>query len=164
VIERSKEMTRRTWLTATLGTVGIVGIVPRKQMRAQNAVRPLADVVADRERAFAASMAKRDLGAFSALLSTEAVFFSSPDGLRVLRGRSAIVEGWKRFFEGPTPPFSWSPETAQVLDSGTLAMTTGPVRDENGKQTGRFSSVWRLEADGQWRVIFDRGCACPCAP
>lgn len=147
-------MTRRTWLAAAIGALA------GASMRAQNAGRPPADVVADRERAFAASMAKRDLDAFAAHLSAEAVFFSSPDGLSVLRGKRAIVEGWKRFFEGPTPPFSWSPETAQVLDSGTLAMTTGPVRDGNGKITGRFSSVWRLEPDGQWRVVFDRGCGC----
>jgi hypothetical protein len=39
------------------------------------------------------------------------------------------------------------PENAEVLESGTLAMTTGPVRDESGKITGRFSSVWRLEPE-----------------
>jgi len=26
-----------------------------------------------------------------------------------------------------------------------------------GEEIGRFNSIWRLEADGQWRVIFDKG-------
>ena len=111
--------------------------------------RPLADVVADAERAFAGAMAARDLSAFAAHVSTEAVFFSNADGTQVLKGKTAIVNGWKRYFDGPSAPFSWAPETAQVLDSGTLAMTTGPVRDPKGQVTGRFSSVWRLDADGQ---------------
>lgn len=125
--------------------------------------RPLTDVVADAERSFAGAMAARDLTAFATHISPEAVFFNNADGTQVLRGKTAIVEGWKRLFEGTTAPFSWSPDTAQVLDSGTLAMTTGPVRDPKGQLTGRFSSVWRLDADGKWRVIFDRGCSCACS-
>ena len=55
-------------------------------------------------------------------------------------------------------PFSWRPEVVEVLDSGTLALTSGPVRDPTGKQTGTFNSIWRREPDGRWRVVFDKGC------
>jgi len=44
-----------------------------------------------------------------------------------------------------------------VLDSGTLALSTGPVKDPKGEIVARFNSIWRLES-GQWRVIFDKGC------
>ncbi|HEY7289877.1 MAG TPA: DUF4440 domain-containing protein [Vicinamibacterales bacterium] len=152
-------MNRRTWL-ASLGSSTVAGTFG--VLRGQPAGQSARDAVMNAERAFANSMAKRDLNEFASHLSAEAVFFSSPDGLQVLRGKSAIVDGWRRFFDGAAP-FSWSPETAQVLDSGTLAMTTGPVRDPKGTVTGRFSSVWRLEPDGRWRVIFDRGCSCSCA-
>src|SRR3954468_9089725 len=151
---RGGRMNRRAWLTVIGGALAGAGL------GAQPGNSQLAEAAADAERAFAASMAKRDLEGFASHLSPEAVFFSSPDGSRVLRGKAAIVEGWKRYFEGPAAPFSWSPETAQVLDSGTLAMTTGPVKDPKGAFTGRFSSVWRLDPDGKWRVIFDRGCNC----
>jgi ketosteroid isomerase-like protein len=150
-------MTRRNWMTRFLTAAALSWC---EAARAQTSNRSLADAVGDAERAFADSMAKRDLTAFASHVSNEAVFFSSPDGLEVLRGKDAIVEGWRRYFNGPTAPFSWSPATAQVLDSGTLGMTTGPVRNEKGEATGRFSSVWRLEPDGKWRVIFDRGCNC----
>jgi len=46
----------------------------------------------------------------------------------------------------------------QVLDSGNLALSTGPVRDRSGKLIGRFTSVWRLEAPHTWRIVFDQGC------
>lgn len=118
----------------------------------------LAEEVRRTERAFAKSMADRDHGAFTAMLAEETVFLVEP---RTLRGRAEVSAAWKRYFEGPAP-FSWEPERVEVLDSGTLAITTGPVRNPAGVVTGSFTSVWRREADGRWRIIFDKGCtACP---
>ena len=117
--------------------------------------------VAERERAFAKTMADRDHAAFATFLSTEAVFFS---GTTALRGREAIAEGWKRFYTAKEPPFSWEPDAVEALDSGTLALSTGPVRNAQGKLVARFNSIWRLEGDGVWRVVFDRGNeVCDCA-
>jgi ketosteroid isomerase-like protein len=118
--------------------------------------------VFDTERAFARTMADRDLGAFASLISDEAIFFSST---QALRGRPEIVERWKKFYEKSKAPFSWEPEKVEVLDSGTLALSTGPVHDPDGKLIGTFTSIWRQERPGQWRTVFDKGCdvceACP---
>jgi ketosteroid isomerase-like protein len=105
------------------------------------------------ETAFAASMARRDLPAFAAFVSEEALFF----GRTLLRGRAAVVDGWAPFFQEPLPPFSWEPETVEALDSGQLALSSGPVRDLDGKPIATYQSIWRKEADGRWRVIFDKG-------
>lgn len=83
--------------------------------------------VADTERAFARSMADRGHAAFVSFLSDDAVFFSGPTPLR---GKQQVGDAWKGFFEGPAAPFSWAPEDVQVLDSGSLALSTGPVRDK----------------------------------
>ena len=69
-----------------------------------------------------------------------------------------VVEAWKRFFEGKDAPFSWEPEAVEVLGSGSLALTSGPVRDPDGKLIGTFTTIWRREPDGRWRVVFDKGC------
>jgi ketosteroid isomerase-like protein len=122
---------------------------------AQSAPATLGKQVFAAESSFAASMARRDLKAFAAFLSPEAVFFSDT---AALRGKEAVVEGWRKFFAGPDAPFSWKPETIEVLSSGTLALSSGPVHDPSGKQVGTFNSVWRREAGGRWRVIFDKGC------
>lgn len=111
------------------------------------------------ETAFAQTMAARDHAAFGDFIADEGVFFGSRD---TLRGGAAVREGWKRFFEGDEAPFSWRPETIEVLPSGTLALSSGPVLDPSGAPAGVFTSIWRLEADGKWRVVFDRGCP-PCA-
>src|SRR5262245_46332970 len=115
----------------------------------------LAGAVRAAETAFAATMAARDHEAFASFVAEEALFFG---GAGVLRGRAAIAEGWKPFFEKPEAPFSWRPEEVEVLESGTLALSSGPVLDRDGREIGRFNSVWRRETDGRWRVVFDKGC------
>lgn len=106
------------------------------------------------ERGFAASMARRDFDAFSAYLSREAVFMG-PHG--AARGKDAVAQAWRGHFDTPRAPFSWAPDEVEVLASGTLAYSSGPVRDAAGRPIGRFNSVWRLEGPGTWRMVFDRG-------
>jgi ketosteroid isomerase-like protein len=115
----------------------------------------LAEQVKAAETAFAAAMAARDLAAFAIHVADEAVFYGRES---VTRGKAAVVASWKPLFEGPQAPFSWGPESVEVLDSGTLALSTGPVRNAAGKQIGTFNSIWRREADGTWKVVFDKGC------
>lgn len=110
------------------------------------------------ESAFARTMAERNFAAFSSHLSAEAVFFARQG---VLRGAAAVAAAWQPYFEEEEAPFSWEPAQVEVLDSGDLALSSGPVRDPDGHQVGTFTSVWRREADGQWRIVFDKGCP-PC--
>ena len=121
---------------------------------AQKSTLNVEQQVADRERAFARTMADRDIEAFAEFISAEGIFLS---GTTPLRGRAAVVAAWAPYFEGESPPFSWQPETVVVLDSGNLALSTGPVFDGQGQKTAIFTTTWRQEEDGAWRVVFDRG-------
>ena len=114
------------------------------------------------EEAFAQTMADRDHEAFTSFLADEAVFFGRSGEIR---GKAAVAAAWKPFFEGNAAPFSWQPESATVLDSGTLGLTSGPVSAPDGTRVGTFNSVWRRGGDGSWKVVFDRGCPdCECPP
>ena len=139
---------------ATLALAGC-GVVPGAPATAAkvDVAAARAQVMAT-ERAFARTMADRDLQAFSGFVSEEAVFFSGP---APLRGRAAITAFWARFYNTPQAPFSWDPDEVEVLDSGTLALSSGPVKNPEGTVFARFTSIWRLEAPGQWRIVFDRG-------
>jgi ketosteroid isomerase-like protein len=121
-------------------------------------VAALAAEVRAAELAFAQTMADRDLASFGEFVAEEAVFL----GQTALRGRDAVVAGWSVLFQGEAAPFSWKPEVVEVLDSGGLALSSGPVLDAKGERVGTFQSIWRLEPDGRWRVVFDKGCP-PCA-
>jgi ketosteroid isomerase-like protein len=112
------------------------------------------------EQAFAKTMADRNPAAFESYLSKETIFLSNA---RALRGPREVMARWKAYFDGSQAPFSWEPEQVQVLNSGTLAMTSGPVRDPSGKRIGTFNSVWRREGKGRWKIVLDNGCpACDC--
>jgi ketosteroid isomerase-like protein len=117
----------------------------------------LKEQVRQTEIAFARSMADRDHAAFTSFLADETVFF----GREVLRGKAAVAAAWKRYYEGPQAPFSWAPDAVEVLDSGTLALSSGPVWDPDGQRVGTFTSTWRREKDGRWKIVFDKGCP-PC--
>lgn len=115
--------------------------------------------VFETERAFARTMADRDHTAFASYLTEETVFFA---GDRPIRGGEAVAAEWRPYFEEPAAPFSWEPDQVEVLDSGTLAWSTGPVRDPQGNLVGRFNSVWRRERSGEWKIVLDRGSpVCP---
>lgn len=106
------------------------------------------------ELAFAQTMANRDFEAFKTYLDPETVFFS---GDEPMRGRAVVAERWQPYFESPAAPFSWRPESVQVLDSGHLAFSSGPVYDHSGKRIATFHSVWRRDSDSEWRIVFDKG-------
>ena len=81
-----------------------------------------------------------------------------------MHGKAAVAAAWKRFYERPQAPFSWAPDSVEVLASGTLAISSGPVFDPSGKRVATFTSIWRQEPPGVWRVVFDKGnddCNCP---
>ena len=108
---------------------------------------------------FAKTMKDRDFEAFKSFISEEAIFLS---GKNIHRGKLQIAELWRGYYEEKQAPFSWKPETVVVLDSGKLALSTGPVLNEKGELTAYYTSTWRLESDGVWRIIFDKGNkACP---
>jgi len=142
---------RRGFVAALLAC----GLVP---VASAEPVEALAAKVRAREVAFAKSMADRNHTAFKTFVAEEALFMGRQTALR---GREAVAQGWKPYFDQEKAPFSWAPERVEVVDSGTLALSTGPVFDPEGKRTGTYNSTWRLEKDGEWRVVLDNGCP-PC--
>lgn len=153
----------RNWIMRTAAGLAATAFAMSAHAADNGASRPenLRDQVTTAERAFAKTMADRDREAFARFVSEEAVFFSGPTPLH---GQQQVIEWWERYYRSPQAPFSWEPAEVEVLASGTLALSSGPVRDPDGKLIGRFTSIWRLEAPGEWRVVFDKGspaCNCP---
>jgi ketosteroid isomerase-like protein len=135
-------------LIAFLTLYGCVSLAPTAS------TANLRQQVMDTERAFAQTMATRNHDAFVYFIADEAVFLS---GDTALRGRPQIAAAWKRFYTDKDAPFSWRPEQVEVLDSGNLAISTGPVFDGKGDKLATFTSIWRQESPGVWHIIFDKG-------
>ncbi len=115
----------------------------------------LVAAVKAREIAFAKTMADRDHAAFASFVAEDAVFMAATPlhGQGRRRRLEAILRG--------PAPFSWAPERVEVTSSGTLAISSGPVFDPEGKRVSTFNSTWRRDKDGVWRIVLDIGCHCP---
>jgi ketosteroid isomerase-like protein len=120
----------------------------------------LAAEVRATEIAFAQTLADRDVKTFTRMIAPDVIWLADIP----LRGPAQVLTRWQKYFDAPQPPFSWSPETVEVQSGGKLALSTGPVLNSAGQRVGTYTSIWRHEPDGRWRMIFDRGCpACDCA-
>ncbi len=114
------------------------------------------------ERAFARTMAERDHAGFARFIADDAMFFTGPTPLR---GRREVIDGWARFYAAAEAPFSWQPDTVEVLAGSSLALSSGPVHNPDGKLVSRFTSVWRRTPSGGWEIVFDKGDElCDCKP
>ncbi len=156
---------RRSYISSTVGrwrraariaskAIPLILVLLTVSINAAAAPKSTNEQVLEAEQSFAKAMSDRDLAQFSNLVSDEAVFF---DGTTPLKGKKQVLAVWSAYFLQPRPPFSWQPDQVVVLESGTLALSTGPVSDPSGKVIARFNSVWRLESPGVWRIVFDKG-------
>ncbi len=107
------------------------------------------------ERAFArAALANGIRDAFLTYLADEAIIFQ-PD----------IIEGktWYANRDSIAGILSWRPIYADVSLAGDLGYTTGPWEYRKEKMEddpvafGHYVSVWKKQADGEWRVAIDVG-------
>ena len=119
-----------------------------------------AAVVWCQEVAFSQSAENKNIDTFRSFLDADARFFGST----VVRGPDEIVAAWQVFFSDDGPAIKWRPQFVEVLKDDKLALTRGPyrmiVKDPAGNKVehwGTFNSVWRMQENGEWRVIFDAG-------
>jgi len=120
------------------------------------------------ELSFAASVAAKDFESFAAHIDEQAIFVAG----QVLNGKPAILEAWSGFFAAGGPKMEWHPETVTVRTDGRLGISKGPytltIETADGgesAQQGQFISIWELQEDGGWKIIFDSGCPpCPDCP
>jgi ketosteroid isomerase-like protein len=147
---------------STLVPLSCAAVLLSPPLGAQTPGAVLKQQVFAAESTFAASFARRDTVKFSAMVAPDAIFFGRSS---VMRGKTAVVDGWRPLFAEKAAPFSWKPEVIEVAESGNLAFSSGPVYDPEGRQFGTFNSIWRREPGGSWLIVFDKGCeVCNCQP
>jgi len=142
-----------------LGLLNVVAFAANANKAADESQAELTEQVRATEIAFAKTLADRDMKTFTSMIAPDVIWLADVP----LRGPGEVVKNWQKFFDAPTAPFSWAPEIVQVQEGGKLALSTGPVINAEGKRVGTYTSIWRREASGKWRIIFDRGCPyCDC--
>jgi ketosteroid isomerase-like protein len=120
-----------------------------------------ADVLMEADRAFAADVA---VGGSEVWAS-----WFDPDGAMIQPGIGEVrglpdIESLMGVLDAPGVALAWEPARAQIAASGDLGWTTGSFVsrapgpdgvDVEGR--GRYVTIWRLQADGSWKVVMDLG-------
>ena len=60
------------------------------------------------------------------------------------------------------PSLVWWPNWAGISKSGDLGFTTGGV-EVGGARTDHYFTIWRRQADGSWKWVYDGGVAASAA-
>lgn len=90
-----------------------------------------------------------------------------PNGVPVIVGKAEIAKGMG-FLDIKDNRLEWAPVGADISASGELGYTYGNYqfhsKDKEGKphvEYGKYTSVWKLQKDGSWKVVLDMGNASP---
>ena len=71
-------------------------------------------------------------------------------------GKEAIAKAIQEDFS--QGDLSWRPTSVGVARSGDLGYTSGVYESASGgavTDDGKYLTIWKKEADGSWRVLFD---------
>ncbi|HAF15956.1 MAG TPA: hypothetical protein DCK93_04530 [Blastocatellia bacterium] len=125
--------------------------------------RSALESLVDTERAFARmSQEKGTRPAFMAFIAEDGILF-----------RPTAVKGKQWMIDHPLPPsdkrplLSWQPMFAEVARAGDMGYTTGPweykddIHDAKPTAFGNFVTVWKRQADGEWKFAIDLGISHP---
>ncbi|HLZ42824.1 MAG TPA: DUF4440 domain-containing protein [Candidatus Sulfotelmatobacter sp.] len=86
-----------------------------------------------------------------------------PNGAPAIVGKVNIAPGM-RFLDDKNNRLTWTPEGGDISASGDLGYTFGTFefqsQDKEGKssiQRGKYTSIWKVQKDGSWKVVLDMG-------
>jgi uncharacterized protein (TIGR02246 family) len=114
------------------------------------------------DRAFAKATAERRLEGWLEFFAEDGAMF--PAGSAIAKGEEQIRTLMGPVFEEESYSLTWEPDGSEVSLGGDLGYTHGTYRSEvtepegtKSVSTGKYVTIWRKQADGQWRVVVDIG-------
>lgn len=118
-------------------------------------------VLMEADRAFDRDTAARGLDGWMSWFAEDARIEGAKD---VIVGKTALREYYSKMFAQREFSIHWWPTYADISEDGTLGYTFGRAtitwRDEKGevqKRESRYSTLWRKQKDGAYKVVFDIG-------
>jgi ketosteroid isomerase-like protein len=124
-----------------------------------------ADTLRQREGEFMKAAAEHGSEGYMSYYAEDAV--ELPNGANAIRGKVNITKGMS-FLDDKNNHLTWTPVGADVSSSGDLGYTYGTFEysslGKDGKphvDRGKYTSIWKKQADGSWKVVLDMGNAGP---
>ena len=108
-------------------------------------------MTADREW----SQTTTDPDKFASFVAADASFY--PPGMPVVKGQAAVKDVFKQMSSAPGFTLQWSADKAEIGGAGDIGYTTGTYQaaQGGGSERGKYVTVWKKQADGQWKVVED---------
>jgi ketosteroid isomerase-like protein len=109
------------------------------------------------DRAFAADTARRGAAGWTDWFDAEGAMWQGKAGR--VAGKDAIFAAMHESLDHPGVRLDWTPRASGLAPAGDLGFTVGDwtFAGPDGKARGAYVTVWRKQADGHWRVLFDTG-------
>ena len=120
-----------------------------------------AEMLRQMEAEFMKAAAEKGSVGYMSYYAADAV--ELPDGTDAIKGKDNIAKTMG-FLDQPGNKLEWTPEFADMSASGDLGYTYGTYvftsKDKDGKPItdhGKYTSIWKKQKDGTWKVVLDMG-------
>lgn len=145
--------------------LSVASILAISALTQEKGISPSLLSLADAERAFAKMSVEKGV--------REAFYNNfAEDGINFTPHPTNTREAYRKSPAPQTPPpitLNWAPIYGDISQAGDLGYTTGPYTIEDHSPAkrptrhGMYSSVWKKQADGSWKVLLDLGIQVPSA-
>ena len=105
------------------------------------------------DREWSASV--KDTEKFLSYFAPDAAIYAP--GMARVSGTTAIREAWTQMSSAPGFALEFAPTSVDVSSSGELGYTTGTYKGSmaGATENGKYVTVWKKQADGNWKVLHD---------
>ena len=150
----------KVWWIAVLVTMTLAA-VSGSRSSAADPTATTAETLRTLEAEFMKAALARGSQGYMSYYADDAV--ELPNGAAAIRGKENIAKTMG-FLDSKDNQLTWTPVYADISASGDLGYTYGTFefrsKDKDGKPTvghGKYTSVWRKQKDGSWKVVLDMG-------
>jgi uncharacterized protein (TIGR02246 family) len=149
----------------SLFLVAMFFFFPAALQTAQSPAASDAETVRALEAAMMNAAAEKGAAGYMSFYADDAV--ELPNGAPAIRGKDDIGRTMQ-FLNDKNNRLTWTPVAVDVSGSGDLAYTYGLFLFRSiGKdgqpvvEHGKYTTIWKKQKDGQWKVILDMGNSSP---
>lgn len=140
-------------------------VIPATHRPVSAAPKATAEMLKQLEGEFMKAAAEKGSRGYMSYYADAAV--EVPNGGPLIQGKMEIAKGMG-FLDDKNNRLLWTPVGADISASGDLGYTYGTYEfhseDKDGKPVvdyGKYTSIWKLQKDGSWKVVLDMGNASP---
>ena len=140
-------------------------LIPNTGFLASASGKDSAETLKQLEAEFMKAAAEKGSAGYMSYYADDAV--EVPNNAPIIQGKTNIAKDMS-FLDDKNNHLTWTPVGADISSSGDLGYTYGTYefesKDKDGKpvvEHGKYTSIWKKQRDGSWKVVLDMGNASP---